>query len=89
MEANVGKMATQFQQPDTKLNNLTTKTEKASSAVKIDFRKRVDDLEAKRRITQSKLDEFWASGTEKWKSFRVSVGNAWSEMKINFKELKR
>ena len=87
-EGHVGKMEAQLRQWGAKLDELVAKAEKAGAAVKIDQRKRIDDLKAKYRVAQSKLCELKAAGSEKWATLKTGVESAWKDLEAAFKKMK-
>lgn len=87
MEAHVGKMETELKQWGARLDDLVAKARDAGAGTRIDHRKRIDDLKAKHRAAQSKLDELRAAGSEKWDSLKAGVENAWDELEAAFRKL--
>jgi hypothetical protein len=87
-EANVGKMEAQLSHWGAKLDELVAKAEEAGGEVKVDYRKRIDELKAKHQAAHSKLEEFKAAGNGKWEHFKTGVESAWVELENAFKELK-
>ena len=87
-EGHVGKMEAQLSRWGAKLDGLVAKAEKAGTEMKIDQRKRLDDLKAKYQIAQSKLGELKAAGNEKWATLKTGVENAWKDLEAAFKKLK-
>lgn len=88
MEGNVGRMETQLKHWGAKLDELVAKAEKAGAGMKIDHRKRIDDLKAKYQVAQSRLGELKAAGSEKWEVLKTGVESAWNELEAAFKKLK-
>lgn len=86
-EASVEKMETELKHWGTKLDKLVAKVEVAGTEVKSDYRKGVEDLKSKYRLTQSRFDEFKVAGVEKWGTFKTSVETAWSDLEASFKKL--
>lgn len=86
-ESNAGKMETQLKQWGAKLDELLAKAEEAGTEAKIDYRKRIDDLKAKHRVAQTKLDEIRAAGSEKWETLRTGVERAWNELESAIKKV--
>jgi hypothetical protein len=56
--------------------------------VKIDQRRRIDDLKAKYQVAQSKLCELKAAGSEKWATLKTGVESAWKDLEAAFKKMK-
>jgi len=56
--------------------------------MKIERRKRIDDLKAKYQAAQSKLAELKAASGEKWGVLKTGVESAWNELEAAFKKLK-
>ena len=86
-EAHVGKMETRLKQWGAKLDAFMAKAEEAGAEMKIDYRKHLDDLKAKHKAAQSKLDELKAARGEEWKSFMAGVESAGNELEAAFKKL--
>ena len=87
MEAQVGKMETQLKQWGAKLDHLVARAGVAGADAKIDYRKGLDDLKAKHKVVQAKLDELKTAGTDEWKTFKIGVESAWHELEVAFKKL--
>jgi hypothetical protein len=86
-QENVGKLESQLKQWGARLDEFVAKTDKAGTTARIDNRKRIDDLRAKCRAAQSKLDEVRTAGSNKWETLKTGVESAWSELEIAFKKL--
>jgi hypothetical protein len=87
VEANVGMMEKELKQWGAKLDKLVAKVEAAGTEVKSDYRKGVEDLKSKYRLTQSKFDEFKTAGSAKWGIFKTGVETAWNDLEASFKKL--
>jgi hypothetical protein len=87
-EGHVGKMEAELRQWGAKLDELVAKAEKAGTEMKIDQRKRIDDLKAKYQVAQSKLGELKAAGSEKWATLKTGVESAWKDLEAAFKKMK-
>jgi hypothetical protein len=87
IEANVGKMEAELKQWGAKLDKLVAKVEAAGSEAKVDYRKGVEDLKTKYRLTQSKFAEFKTAGGAKWEIFKSGVESAWNDLEASFKTL--
>jgi peptidoglycan hydrolase CwlO-like protein len=85
---NVGKLETQLKQWGAKLDEIVAKADRAGTTARIDNRKRIDDLKAKVKAAQSKLDEVKTAGSEKWDTLKTGVESAWAELDLAFKKLK-
>jgi len=86
-EAHVGKMEQQLTEWGAKLDALVAKAETAGTEARDDHRKRIDDLRAKYRVAQSKLDELKTAGSDKWQTIETGLEGAWKELRVAFKEL--
>ena len=86
-EAHVGTMEKQLKEWGAKLDALVAKADTAGKEAGVDHRKRIDDLKAKYRVAQSKLDELKATSGEKWKAVDTGLQGAWNELRSAFKEL--
>jgi len=87
METQVGKMEAQLKKWGAKLDELVAEAEKTGNEAKVDYRKVVNDLKAKRLDAQMKLDEFKAAGSKNWDTFKAGVESAWKELEVSFKKL--
>jgi DNA repair exonuclease SbcCD ATPase subunit len=87
-EGHVGKREAQLKRWGAKLDQLVAKAEKAGAEMKIERRKRIDDLKAKYQAAQSKLAELKAASGEKWGVLKTGVESAWNELEAAFKKLK-
>ena len=88
MEANVNKMEEQLKLWDAKLDVLVAKIKVAGAMAKIEHRKQVDVIKAKRAQAQAKFDEFKAAGSEKWDSFKAGLEVVWNDLEAAFNEFK-
>jgi len=87
VEANLGKMETELKQWGAKLDKLVAKVEAAGTEMKIDYRKSVEDLRGKYRLTQSKFDDLKTAGSAKWGLFKTGVETSWNDLEASFKKL--
>ena len=87
-EEHVGKLEARLKQWGAKLDQLVAKAEKAGAEVKIERRKRIDDLKAKVQAAQAKLAELKAAGGEKWEVLKTGVESAWKELEAAFRKAK-
>ena len=87
-QGHVGKMEAQLKHWGAKLDAIVAKAEKAGTQVKIERRKRVDDLKAKYQAAQSKLSELKAAGSGKWEVLKTGVESAWNELEAAFRKLR-
>ena len=87
MEAHVAMMDKQLKLWAVKLDKLVADAEKAGAEVKVDYRKGIDDLKAKHKVVQAKLDELKAAGSAEWETFKAGVESAWNEFEVAFKKL--
>jgi hypothetical protein len=86
-EANTGKLEAQLRQWGARLDNLRAKVEAAGAEVKSDYRRGVEDVQAKYKVAQSKLDESKAAGSAKWGILKAGLEAAWSDLATAFKKL--
>jgi hypothetical protein len=87
LESNAGRMEAQLRQWGAALDKLIAKAEAAGTKVKADYRQGVDDLQAKCKIAQSKLDESKAAGSAKWGILKDGLEAAWTDIETAFKKL--
>jgi peptidoglycan hydrolase CwlO-like protein len=86
-EQDLGKLETQLKQWGVKLDEFVAKADRAGTAARIDNRKRIDELKAKVKVAQAKLDEVKTAGSEKWETLKAGVESAWNDLEIAFKKL--
>jgi histidinol dehydrogenase len=80
-------MERRLEQFGAKLDRLVAKAKEAGAEARTDYRKRIDDLKAKYRVSQSKLDDLRAAGSERWDTVKAGVESAWAELEAAFKKL--
>jgi peptidoglycan hydrolase CwlO-like protein len=90
-ESNVDKTVSKLQDQLTlwgaKLNELVAKIEVVGNETKIDARKHLDEVKAKLKVAQSKLDEAKAAGAGKWDKFKSGLDSSWKELEGAFQKL--
>ena len=86
-EDNVGKLEPQLKQWGAKLDEFVAKADRAGTAARIDNRRRIEELKAKVKAAQAKLDEVKTAGSEKWETLKAGVESAWKDLEIAFKKL--
>jgi hypothetical protein len=87
VEAHVGKMEAELKAWGARLDKLIAKADADGTAAKIDYRKRLDDLKAKYRTAETRLEELKTAGSGKWEIFQSGLEKAWSELEIAFTKL--
>ena len=87
-EENLGKLETQLKQWGAKLDEFVAKADRAGTAARIDNRKRIDELQAKVRVAQAKLDEVKTAGSEKWETLKAGLESAWKDLEVAFNKLR-
>jgi len=87
VEAHVEKMEAELKQWGARLDKLMTQAHATSADVKIDYRKRLDDLRQKYVAAEKRFAELKAAGSGKWEIFQGSVETAWSELATAFTRL--
>ena len=87
-QQDLGKLETQLQQWGAKLDEFVAKADRAGTTARIDNRKRIDELKAKVKVAQAKLDEVKTAGSEKWETLKAGVESAWNDLEIAFKKLR-
>jgi hypothetical protein len=83
----VSKMEDRLKLWGAKLNELVAKAEVSGQQTKIDTRKHLDEVKAKLKVAQSKLDEAKAAGADKWDHFKSGVESYWTELESAFQKL--
>jgi peptidoglycan hydrolase CwlO-like protein len=86
--AHVGKMEAELKAWGAKLDDLVAKAEEIGAEAKSDYHKGIDDLKAKYKVAQSKLDEIKNTGDDNWETLKGGVEHAWKDLEGAFKKLK-
>jgi hypothetical protein len=87
IDKNLSKLEAQLKLWGAKFNEVAAKANVAGQQASIDSRKRVDDMKAKLKVAQSKLDEAKAAGAEKWETLKLGVEHVWNDLETTFKKL--
>ena len=87
VEKTVSKLEGQLKLWGAKLNELAAKVDVAGREAKIDACKHLDDMKAKIKVAQSKLDEAKAAGGDKWDKFKSGIESSWKEIESAFQKL--
>jgi division protein CdvB (Snf7/Vps24/ESCRT-III family) len=87
VEKTVSKLEDQLKLWGAKLNELAAKVDVAGREAKIDARKHFDDMKAKIKVAQSKLDEARTAGGDKWDKFKSDIESSWKEIESAFQKL--
>ena len=87
VDKTMSKLENQLKLWGAKLTELAAKVEVAGQETKIDARKRLDDMKAKIKVAQAKLDEAKAAGGDKWDKFKSGIESSWKELEGAFHKL--
>jgi hypothetical protein len=87
VDKTVSKLEGQLKLWGAKLNELAAKVEVAGQEAKIDTRKHLDDMKAKLKVAQSKLDDAKAAGGDKWDKFKSGIERSWKDLESAFQKL--
>ena len=87
VEAHVRTMEAELKQWGARLDKLMTQAHATSADVKIDYRKRLDDLRQKYVAAEKRFAELKAAGSGKWEIFQGRVETAWRELETAFTRL--
>lgn len=85
--ANVARMEVDIKSWDAKLHKLRSLSRTAGNEPKVDYNKRLDDMEARCEAAGTKLDELKAGGSTKWETLRGGIEIAWREVEAGFRQL--
>ena len=83
----VGEMQAQLKRWAAKLDQLFAKADQVGAEARTDYRKRLDDVRARHRAAQARLDELRTAGIHNWKTFKAGVENAWHAVEAAFKKV--
>ncbi len=84
----VGKMESELKLWGAKLDGLVAKAEGVGAEAKNDYYKGIDDLKAKYKVAQSKLEELKTAGGENMDTLTAGVKLAWKDLEGAFKNMK-
>ena len=87
VETQVAKMEAELKQWGSRLDKLMTAAHATGADVKIDYRKRLDDLREKYVAAERRFTELKAAGNGKWEIFQGGVEAAWRELATAFTRL--
>jgi hypothetical protein len=87
VEAHVGKMEAELERWSAKLDELKGKADAAGTGAKVDYRKRLDDMEEKYETARARFQELRVAGNGKWQTLQGGIDNAWSELEAAFRKL--
>jgi len=87
VDKTVSKLEGQLKLWGARLNELVAKAEVAGQETKIDAHQRVDEVKAKLKVAQAKLDEAKAAGGDKWNTFKSGIESSWKELEGAFQKL--
>jgi hypothetical protein len=87
VEKSIEKMDAQLKLWNARLAELIAKGKVAGQEVKVDTRKRIDELKVQVDEAQAKLTEFKKAGADQWEKFRASIEGAWKQAEASFKKL--
>ena len=83
---NIAKMEAQLRLWNAKLDELVARTVTAGQGLKLDARKRLEDLKLALEDAQQRLAEARKAGAGQWESLRAAVEAAWKQAEASFKK---
>lgn len=86
IEKTIEKMDAQLRQWNAKLDELVARTVAAGQGVKLDARKRFDELKLALEDAQERLAEVKKAGAGQWESLRAALEAAWKRAEASFKK---
>lgn len=87
MEAHVEQMDAQLKQWAVKIDERVAKAGELGAEAKEQFNRQVEELKAKHKETEKKLDHLKAAGAAEWETFKAGVESAWNDFETSFKKL--
>ncbi|MGD8367996.1 MAG: hypothetical protein PVG78_10155 [Desulfobacterales bacterium] len=70
------------------IDRLTARAEQAEAQAKIEYQKRIDKLEDKRKDLEDKIDAFQQAGESSWENLKEGIDNSWKIFKMSLSEAK-
>lgn len=87
VEARVGKMEAELRRWGAKLDELRARADAAGTGMRIDYRRRLDDMKMKYETAQMRLDELKFAGSSRFDAFQGGIEEAWNELEAAFRKL--
>jgi len=78
------KLDAQLQEWKAQIALLKAKADTAKAAAKVDYYKTIEDLQHKRHMAKTKLQELKAAGDGAWEDLKGGAEKAWTEVKTAF-----
>lgn len=83
-DAYIEKLNAQLKEWSASIDVLKARADKASADLKIGYTKQLDDLKAKQKVAQGKIDDLKAAGDDAWDGVQTAVEKAWADIKSAF-----
>ena len=79
-EVYIHRLQAQFDEWKPEIDRLKAKAEQAAADAKIEYKKLIEDLQAKQKTARVKLDELRQSSGGAWEDLKTGIEGAWSEL---------
>jgi 4-oxalocrotonate tautomerase len=79
-EVYIQRLQSQFDEWKPEIEKLKAKAEQVAADVKTEYRKLIDDLQAKQKTAWAKTDELRQSSGGAWEDLKVGIEGAWKEV---------
>jgi 4-oxalocrotonate tautomerase len=76
----IQRLQSQYEEWKPEIEKLKAKAEQAAADAKVEYRKLVEDLQAKQKTARAKLDELRQSSGGAWEDLKTGIEGAWSEL---------
>ena len=86
-EAHVEKMEKRLWQWSAELDNFVARGDGVGPKAKVDYRKRINDVESRYNVVRTKLDELKSGSNGDWKTLKSDVEIAWKELQVAYKKM--
>lgn len=80
------KYEAQLREIETQIAEWRAKTDQASAEARLEYQKRLDELENKRTEVRDRLQQLRYAGEDAWHDVREGVDQAWNELQSAFKK---
>lgn len=74
------KLEAEMNEISAKIDVLKAKAAKAKSAGKADYYETIEDLEEKKEVVRSKMNQLKDSGSDAWEEIKAGTEKAWSDL---------
>jgi hypothetical protein len=78
------KMEAQLEQLNAQVNRFIARGKEAKADMKIEYYKAAEELEAKQKVAQARMDELEKSSADAWEELKYGMDSAFTELQTAF-----